>query len=86
MAQLKRIKEAIGGFLIGLASKEVIQHTARRRGQTGRLLILLVTGEVLGIPFPRSYYALRPLPYLFPRLDVWKRTILRERDLIDALQ
>ena len=40
---------------------------------------------LLGIPILPPYYSLRILPYVVPQISTWKRRMLRERDLTDAL-
>jgi hypothetical protein len=48
-----------------------------------RLLILALFGDMLGIPVFRPYYFLRLLPYVYPRIEPWKRSLLREKDWTD---
>jgi hypothetical protein len=50
-----------------------------------RLFILIVFGDLLGVPILPPYYALRLLPYIVPSLSTWRRSMLRERDLTDLL-
>jgi len=47
------------------------------------LFILIVFGDILGIPILPPYYTLRLLPYVVPSFAGWKRSMLRERDLTD---
>ena len=48
-------------------------------------VILIVFGDILGIPVLPPYYSLRLLPYVVPQVSTWKRRMLREKDLTDAL-
>ena len=43
----------------------------------------MVFGDLLGVPILPPYYALRLLPYAVPRINRWKRSLLRERDWTD---
>jgi len=37
------------------------------------------------VPILPPYYSLRLLPYIVPVVNVWKRRLLRERDLTDLV-
>jgi hypothetical protein len=49
------------------------------------LFILITMGDLLGIPILPPYYSLRLLPYVVPQISTWKRRMLRERDVSDAM-
>ena len=49
------------------------------------LFLLFTMGDLLGFPILPPYYSLRLLPYVVPQISTWKRRMLRERDLTDAL-
>ncbi len=38
-----------------------------------------------GTPVIPPYYSLRLLPYVVPQISTWKRRMLREKDLTDAM-
>jgi hypothetical protein len=42
-------------------------------------------GDMLGIPILPPYYSLRLLPYVVPQIATWKRRMLREKDVSDAM-
>jgi hypothetical protein len=42
-------------------------------------------GDLLGVPILPPYYSLRILPYVVPMVAPWKRKMLQERDITDAL-
>ena len=48
-----------------------------------RLFVLVVFGDVLGVPILPPYYALRLLPFVVPSIEGWRYSFLRERDLTD---
>ncbi len=78
---LKSIRE----FLFGFAGHEHVVVALKTRAGLGDLLTVAMFGDMLGIPIFRPYYGLRLLPHVLPRLLGWKRRMLRERDLVDAL-
>jgi hypothetical protein len=39
----------------------------------------------LGVPILPPYYTLRLLPFCVPLINGWRRRLLRERDLLDAI-
>jgi hypothetical protein len=45
--------------------------------------MLIVFGDLVGLPLLPPYYSLRLLPYIIPTIEMWKRSILREKDLAD---
>jgi hypothetical protein len=47
------------------------------------MFILIVFGDLLGVPIIPPYYTLRLLPYAVPQLESWRRSMLRERDVTD---
>jgi hypothetical protein len=47
------------------------------------LFVLIVFGDIVGVPVLPPYYTLRLLPYIVPMVDGWQRRMLREKDLTD---
>jgi hypothetical protein len=45
--------------------------------------MLIVFGDLVGLPLLPPYYSMRLLPYIIPSLETWKRSILREKDMTD---
>jgi hypothetical protein len=72
-------------FLFGFAAHEHVALALKTKAGMGDLLTIVMFGDMLGLPIFRPYYSLRLLPRVLPRLPGWKRRILRERDLVDAL-
>jgi hypothetical protein len=81
--KLRQAWRVIGELIYGATVFEWVRDMERARGEVERLFILLVFGNVLGIPILPPYYTLRLLPYVVPSLQGWKRSLLRERDLTD---
>ena len=57
----------------------------KTRGSMEQLFILITMGDLQGVPILPPYYSPRLLPYVVPQISTWKRRMLRERDLTDAL-
>jgi len=62
-------------------SYEIVQEVREMRGSLDRLFILGLFGDMLGVPILPPYYGLRLLPFVVPRIEAWKRSVLREREL-----
>ncbi len=79
----KRTLEWFQGFLYGMLLYDFERTLRRERGQLEQLFMLLVFGEMIGVPVLPPYYTLRLLPYVVPVYHRWKHSVLRERDLTD---
>jgi len=55
----------------------------KERGSLDHLFMLVVFGDLVGLPLLPPYYSMRLLPYIIPSLKKWKTSLLRERDLTD---
>jgi len=82
---LKRVGQLTKEFLYGMAGHDMTRFALKTRGSMEHLFILITMGDLLGIPILPPYYSLRLLPYVVPQISTWKRRMLRERDLTDAL-
>ena len=80
-----RVLDAIKSILYGMAGHDMARFALKTRGSMEHLFILITMGDLLGIPILPPYYSLRLLPYVVPQISTWKRRMLRERDLTDAL-
>jgi hypothetical protein len=77
--------ESAKSVLYGMAGHDMARFALKTRGSMEHLFILITMGDLLGIPILPPYYSLRLLPYVVPQISTWKRRMLRERDLTDAL-
>ncbi len=82
---LKQFGRSAKEFLYGMAGHDMTRFALKTRGSMEHLFILITMGDLLGIPILPPYYSLRLLPYVVPQISTWKRRMLRERDLTDAL-
>jgi hypothetical protein len=72
-------------ILYGMAGHDMARYALKTRGSMEHLFILITMGDLLGVPILPPYSSLRLLPYVVPQISTWKRRMLRERDLTDAL-
>ena len=79
----RRAGRAVAEFVYGATVFEWVRTLSQERGQVERLFVLVVFGDIIGIPILSPYYTLRLLPYIVPAIEGWKRSLLRERDLTD---
>jgi hypothetical protein len=83
--RLKSIFQGAIHFIYGMAGHDMTRFAMKTRGSMEHLFILITMGDLLGVPILPPYYSLRLLPYVVPQISTWKRRMLRERDLTDAL-
>jgi hypothetical protein len=57
----------------------------RARSSLEHLFILITFGDMVGLPILPPYYCMRLLPFIVPEINGWRRRLLRERDLMDAI-
>jgi hypothetical protein len=84
----KGLMKLFGGLrdvFYGMASHDMTRYAVRTRASMEHLFILITMGDLLGVPILPPYYSLRLLPYVVPQISSWKRRMLRERDITDAL-
>ena len=77
--------DGVKSVLYGMAGHDMARFALKTRGSMEHLFILITMGDLLGVPILPPYYSLRLLPYVVPQIATWKRRMLRERDLTDAL-
>ena len=80
---LLQLARTIGEMIYGATVYEMVRDLHKERSHFEHLFILIVFGDILGIPVLPPYYSLRLLPYAMPNFMGWKRSMLRERDLTD---
>ncbi len=80
---LRRAWRVARQIFFGMTTFEWVRDLERERGETERLFLLVVFGDLVGLPLLPPYYTLRLLPYVLPVVHRWKRGLLRERDWTD---
>jgi hypothetical protein len=81
----RRINHKLLEILYGMAIHDQVRTLAKTRGSLEHLFVLISFGDLLGVPVLPPYYSLRLLPFIVPLINNWKRRMLRERDLMDAI-
>ena len=81
----RRIWQNIRETVYGMAAHDMSRAALRTRASMEHLFILITMGDLLGIPILPPYYSLRLLPYVVPQIATWKRRMLREKDVADAM-
>ena len=83
--KLRATAHAVGEMIYGATIYEMVRDLQQHRARLEHLFVLIVFGDLLGIPILPPYYALRLLPHVVPAIETWKRSMLRERDLTDLV-
>ncbi len=81
----KSLWQGIKETIYGMAAHDMSRAALRTRASMEHLFILITMGDLLGIPILPPYYSLRLLPYVVPQIATWKRRMLREKDVSDAM-
>lgn len=79
-----RFLAAIGEFFYGMNAYEFERQALELRGSLENVFIAVTLGDMLGLPIIPPLYALRVLPYVVPRVQMWKRRVAREREVFDS--
>lgn len=69
----------------GFSVHELQLELMKEKGHMNNLLMLMIFGDIAGLPLFPSYFSMRILPYIVPLLDTWKRNLFREKDITDIL-
>ena len=83
LARLKEYLRALKGVIYGMTVHEVDLTLRRERENLDHLFMLVVFGDLIGLPVLPPPYSMRLLPYVLPSIQKWKRAVLREKDLTD---
>jgi hypothetical protein len=81
--RIKKMKKTLGEVLYGLTIHELDLEIKKERGHTDNLFMLIIFGDIIGLPLLPPYYSLRLFPYIIPNIEPWKKRVLREKDLTD---
>jgi len=82
-AKLKGSPKVVKEVLYGLLLHEMDLVMRKERGHLDNLFMLVIFGDLIGLPLLPPYYSMRLLPHIIPSLETWKRRVLREKDLTD---
>jgi hypothetical protein len=82
---LKGFMNKVKQVTYGMAAHDMTRYALRTRASMEHLFILVTMGDMLGVPILPPYYSMRLLPYVVPQVATWKRRMLREKDVTDAM-
>ena len=82
-AKMKGSRKVVGEIMYGLMLHEMDLEMKKERGHLDNLFMLVIFGDLIGLPLLPPYYSMRLLPHIIPSLETWKRRVLREKDLTD---
>jgi hypothetical protein len=82
---LRGLLDNVQGVMYGMAAHDMSRYALRTRASMEHLFILITMGDLIGVPILPPYYSLRLLPYVVPNIATWKRRMLREKDISDAM-
>jgi hypothetical protein len=80
---LKVLPRILREILYGMTVHEMDIELRKERGSLDHLFMLVVFGDLVGLPLLPPYYSMRLLPYIVPSIERWKRSLLREKDLTE---
>jgi hypothetical protein len=80
---LAQALQTAGQYLYGATVYEMVRDLNKERAKLEHLFVLVVFGDLLGVPVMPPYYTLRLLPFVMPNITGWRHSLLRERDLTD---
>jgi hypothetical protein len=81
------VSRALGilrSMLFGATVYDMVQEALKMKWQAEQMLMLVAIGDMVGIPVC-SYYRLKVIPHFLPRIEAWKRALLKEKDVLEAL-
>ncbi|HET9014413.1 MAG TPA: hypothetical protein VFN57_02380 [Thermomicrobiaceae bacterium] len=77
--------ETLRDVFYGMFFYDSVRTLQRQRADLEHLFILVMFGDLVGVPILPPYYSLRLLPFTVPHVQQWKNRLLRERDLTDLI-
>jgi len=85
MGRLEKIKYAVKSFFYGMTVADIVQEFKKEKFIRNAAMMIVVIGDLLGIPLFYPLYKLDLLKYWLPEIEIWKRHILREKDFLERV-
>lgn len=83
---LSNLKKAIKDFIYGYTVVGPL-HTIREQVLLMDITFMTVTyGDMLGLPFTPPIYKYKLLPHFLPLIQIWKKTMLKEKDITEKMR
>ncbi len=83
--RLSSCRNTLKEFFYGMTVHELEIGFKKEKNDLNNLFMLVVFGDLAGLPLLPPYYSMRLLPYIVPHIAQWKRSVLRERDITDII-
>ncbi len=80
-----RIRKALEEVFYGMTVHELERELKKEKGDLHKLLMLMIFGDLVGLPLFPPYYSMRLLPHIIPFYRTWRRNLLRERDITNLV-
>jgi hypothetical protein len=77
------LRAALREFAYGMTGYEFARQAIETRAALENLFMVVVVGDMIGLPVIPPYYSLGLLPFVTPEILTWKRRVLREREFTD---
>jgi hypothetical protein len=77
------LRTALAEFAYGMTGYEFARHAIETRATMENVFMVVVVGDMVGLPVLPPYYSMRLLPFVVPEITAWKRRVLREREFTD---
>ncbi len=84
-AKLKALSKTLREIMYGFTVHELDMEVRKERAHIDDLFMLVVFGDLVGLPILPPFYSIRLLPYILPTFNTWKRRLLREKDLTEQM-
>jgi hypothetical protein len=84
-ATLKAVSKTLRDIMYGFTVHELDMELKKEKGHIDDLFMLVVFGDLIGLPILPPYYSIRLVPYIIPTFNMWKRRLLREKDLTEQM-
>jgi hypothetical protein len=83
LGKSKDLPKILREIIYGMTLHGMDLELRKERANSDHLFMLVVFGDLVGLPLLPPYYSMRLLPYIIPNLQTWKGSLLREKDLTD---
>ena len=84
-AKLKALSKTMREIMYGFTVHELDMELRKDKASIDDLFMLVVFGDLVGLPILPPYYSIRLLPYIIPTFNTWRRRLLREKDLTEQM-
>ena len=78
-------RKTLNEVFYGMTIHEMDLELKKDKAHLNNMFMLMVFGDLAGLPLLPPYYSMRLLPYIIPFYKTWRRNILREKDLTDSI-